>query len=449
MAKSSINFQQSSGNAFEHNDREHSPDYVFKEKSHLNECNRTAKEAHKLYKKLREEAIRNYTKRTGQKIQTKEERFRWSAVINLNAHHTLKDLEELAKIFEDKFGWQPLQIAIHKDEGHKDDNGEFKNNYHAHIEFFMLDKQGIYRFKKNEFNTKKMSEIQDLTAKVLQMERGINYHQANVEREARGEQRQKTPKHQNHVVYKHNIREKEKLKAQHKQELEQQPSILSKKERNEIIEQERKDSAGQGFTQKFFRALSALKKGDTEFTKEELLAEIERLKELNKQQELEIKELQKENQELILENSNYEIYTKRISQELEQEKETVKYQQVQINRLESENKSLKHENSQLKEFIKNAFDYIRKVAKPTFDFIKDLFTNSFTAPLLNELEKDKEFIEKNQETQQRSNLSDYEGEIKSIKDTIIEDLKKLPRTDDILNEPESEKEKEIKIKRQR
>lgn len=170
---SSINLKTSSPNSFKHNDRTTIPSYLLeKEDSKGIECNRSAQEADELYMQLKQESSNNYTERTGQKIQTAEEKLRWSAVINIDEHHTLQDVENLAKKLEEKYGWQSLQVAIHRDEGYKDKEGKTHYNHHAHLEFFMLDKEGIYRFKKRDFGMKKMSDLQTEVAEVLGMERG-------------------------------------------------------------------------------------------------------------------------------------------------------------------------------------------------------------------------------------------------------------------------------------
>ena len=172
MAISSINIKASSANAFTHNDRTLSPSYLLDQKDSLGiECNRSANEARELYLSLRNEAFGNYTLRTGQKVQTKEEKLRWSAVVNLNENHTIKDVENLANTLSKKYGWQVLQVAVHRDEGFvKDDKPHY--NLHAHIEFFMLNKEGVFTFKKRDFGTKKMSELQDTVSKELSMQRG-------------------------------------------------------------------------------------------------------------------------------------------------------------------------------------------------------------------------------------------------------------------------------------
>lgn len=241
MAISSINIQPSSINAFAHNDRTLSPSYLLDQKDSLGiECNRSSKEAQELYLSLRNEAFGNYTLRTGQKVQIKEEKLRWSAVVNLNAHHTIKDVEKLALALEKKYGWQVLQVAIHRDEGFIKD-GKAQYNHHAHIEFFMLDKQGIFRFKKRDFGAKKMSELQDIVSSELSMQRGVSKLESKRER-------------LEHREYKQQARALESAA----QELEREK--LSKEQLKEEFEKFRKENANKGFTSAFFRELGEEKK---------------------------------------------------------------------------------------------------------------------------------------------------------------------------------------------
>lgn len=179
MAKASMNLQISNINAFLHNLRilTEALEYIFKEHSHENIYSCDLETAQNLVKQYLAEATQNYYNRTKQKIQTDPKKFLWSAVVNLNAEHTLDDLKKLTDELEKRYGWRCVQIAIHNDEGQKGENGELiRKNRHAHLEFFMLDKNGIYRFKKRDFTKKTMSEIQTLVANMLNMERGHNYH---------------------------------------------------------------------------------------------------------------------------------------------------------------------------------------------------------------------------------------------------------------------------------
>lgn len=168
---SSINIEPSKINNTEHNTRFVSPTYLLKEKSLGVEYDLNHEEAEALYQSLLNEAVDNYVQRTGQQLQSKK--LRWSAVVNIKDTTTMNDLKKLTQKLYQEYGWQCYQIAIHRDEGHKDpDTGETIYNLHAHLEFLMLNKKGIYCFKKGEWGKGKMSKLQDLVAEQLQMKRG-------------------------------------------------------------------------------------------------------------------------------------------------------------------------------------------------------------------------------------------------------------------------------------
>lgn len=168
---SSINIEPSKINNTEHNTRFVSPTYLLKEKSLGVEYDLNHEDAEALYQSLLNEAVSNYTQRTGQHLQAKK--LRWSAVVNIKDTTTMDDLKNLTKKLYQEYGWQCYQIAIHRDEGHKDpDTGETVYNLHAHLEFLMLNKKGLYCFKKGEWGKARMSKLQDLVAEQLQMKRG-------------------------------------------------------------------------------------------------------------------------------------------------------------------------------------------------------------------------------------------------------------------------------------
>lgn len=220
IAKACINFAISKPYIFNHNTRDElekfEAKYTFKEFEKWNEYSCSANEANVKFKELYDEAYDNYFARTKQKIQTKN--LRVSAVVNINENHTLKDLQELANKIEQKYGIQPIQIVIHRDEGHylKDINGEylkdenndfiFDPNLHAHIEFFTLDKEGINRYKSKD-RYKIHKELQTLVADELGMERGKDYAMLN----------ERPPQHLNRQEYaKHKaIAERKALKEQY------------------------------------------------------------------------------------------------------------------------------------------------------------------------------------------------------------------------------------------
>lgn len=367
MAKSSINFQKSKGHSYDHNFRKDEPNYLLKAENRLEnfywQNERTARE-------IFDEELSN-TKRKGGPIP-RFENSHWEAVLNLNKNHTLEDVQKVAEYIEQKFNITCATIAVHRDEGHyKNDKPQY--NFHAHITFVTY-KDGQQNWRKEKIKPADLRELQTAVAEILQMERG----QENSEAERLS-----------HRQYKKAAQQKEQLEAE----------ILTLKERNAILEQARKDSKGLGYLKDFFIDLFNLKKSEQQYTQEQLLAEIERLKELDKQRRGENERLQRQQEQ----QAQLAAKTAELEQQLEQQNKTIKAQEAQI--LE-----LKAENNELKSFIKRAFEYIRITSKPIFDFISNIFSNELTEPLLNDEKKDEEFIDRSKETQQRSNLTPLQPE---------------------------------------
>ena len=83
------------------------------------------------------------------------------------------DLKRLDQHFSDKYGFQCYQIAIHRDEGHIDEDGKEQINHHAHLEFITLDKKsGKNNYRRELITPKVLRQIQTETAEILQMQRG-------------------------------------------------------------------------------------------------------------------------------------------------------------------------------------------------------------------------------------------------------------------------------------
>ena len=109
-------------------------------------------------------------------------------VINLKADSKIDDLITISNYIKREYGYIPLEIAIHNDEGFVDKNGKAHYNYHAHIDFCTLNngvqwcqmehycdkveytkKDGTKSWK---FQSTKDSKLQDFIAETLGMERG-------------------------------------------------------------------------------------------------------------------------------------------------------------------------------------------------------------------------------------------------------------------------------------
>ena len=285
--------------------------YALNELKELNSYSLSSNEAQNKFNELLNEARKNYFERTKQKIQTKDEKLRISAVININDNHTLADVERVAKKIEERFGIQVIQCAIHRDEGHflKGANGEFildecgnkiwDLNLHAHIEFFALDKNGINRYKKRDWY-KMGKELQNIGASELGMERGKDYAKDG----------QKAPKGLNRKQYatKRAMEDRQKLKI---------------KDLNAINNELREHLKQGGASRSDYAKLEQEKK--------DLLQKI-------KANELNFKELQ--------------AWKQKVYDEIESLKK-------QNSSLESENSSLKNENSFYKENFAKAEQAIK------------------------------------------------------------------------------------------
>ena len=369
MAKSSINFQKSKGHSYDHNFRKDEPNYLLKAENRLEnfywQNEKTARE-------IFDEELLN-TKRKGGPIP-RFENSHWEAVLNLNKNHTLEDVQKVARYIEQKFNITCATIAVHRDEGHyKNDKPQY--NFHAHITFVTY-KDGQQNWRKEKIKPSDLRELQTAVAEILQMGRGQENSKAE---------------RLSHRQYKQVAQEKEQL----------EDKILTLKERNAILEQARKENTGLDRAKAFFANIFKIKKSKQQYTEKQLLAEIERLKELDKQSREENERLQRQQEQqaqLAAKAAELERQNKELNLKLSHE-------QWRNDMLKNVNDELEAENSALRQFISRAFNYIRTTSKPLFDFIKARFSNAFTAPLLNEPKKDEEFIDRIKETQQRSNLT--------------------------------------------
>jgi len=167
--KASINIQKAHPGEFWHNTREKPTKNSIFDKS-KNEYDRSALEAIKLYREDLQKKAQKYTERTGQRLQKKAITL-MNAVVNLDERHTLEDVKKVAKMLEQKLGVKVYQLALHRDEGYLDEQGQKHINYHAHILFSGLDSDGR-AVKRNKLNIHLLRELQTEVAEILGMERG-------------------------------------------------------------------------------------------------------------------------------------------------------------------------------------------------------------------------------------------------------------------------------------
>ena len=371
---SSINFKKSIPINTEHNDRTLAPNYLI-DKEKGAECNRNAEKARELKNQIINEAKETYQNQVKQKFQAKS--FEWSAVVNIKPDTTMQDLENLAKHFNDKYGFQCYQIAIHRDEGHKNAQGEIEINQHAHLEFIMLDKKtGKTNFKMRDFSKQKMREIQTEVAEILQMERGKDKRLTGAKRiEPRKYAQLKEQEKQNFKELKQTIKEKDKeLKA----------VILSKKEIKEQFEAFRKENIGQGLAKEFFQKLSEDKKkllAEPTCTQEQLDAYFIELRESNTTKE----------------------------KRLFGEKEVIDYEKI-IQEQQQTISDLNAKNDNLKQIANKTIEFIDQKVKIDLNAKFDLLQQQNEIQLNEQLKKRKSELEyeliqeKNQVTISRINL---------------------------------------------
>ena len=163
MAQTSIHFQAVKGGSEEHNQRTKKLDYVHHELSRQNDYWQSdTQEARLAF------VTQNAKAKTGRKMQAKATPIR-EAVVVIEDTTTMDDLKKLAKRFNDRFGIDVFQIAIHKDEGYKKSKDGIKLNLHAHLVADWTDHESGKSLK---LNRNDMAEMQTICAEVLGMERG-------------------------------------------------------------------------------------------------------------------------------------------------------------------------------------------------------------------------------------------------------------------------------------
>ena len=94
---------------------------------------------------------------------------------------TMDDLKRFTAAVQERWGMRAIQIHIHRDEGHYEDREEktgWKPNYHAHI---VWDWINPFTGKSYKLSKADMSEMQDLLAEILKMQRGQKKSETGLE----------------------------------------------------------------------------------------------------------------------------------------------------------------------------------------------------------------------------------------------------------------------------
>ena len=102
-------------------------------------------------------------------------------VVVIKETTTMEDLLKFTDSVQERWGINAIQIHIHRDEGHFEDVDRrmgWKPNLHAHIVWDWMDHS---TGKSRKLNVKDMSQMQDLLAEVLEMQRGQRKSETGLE----------------------------------------------------------------------------------------------------------------------------------------------------------------------------------------------------------------------------------------------------------------------------
>ena len=123
-----------------------------------------------------------YTDKNGRKRVRKGSSPLREGVAVIEEGTTLEDLKRFTTAVQERWGIRAIQIHIHRDEGHYEENERGRRirvpNYHAHIVWDGMDHT---TGKSRKLSEKDMSEMQDLLADMLKMERGQKKSETGLE----------------------------------------------------------------------------------------------------------------------------------------------------------------------------------------------------------------------------------------------------------------------------
>jgi hypothetical protein len=168
MAKSSIHIRAAKSTSESHNLRKRKFNYV---REDLTENNFNAGFHQVKLSELRKEQASLYQEKVGQKMQKATNSIR-EGVFLITEKHTDDEIFEIVKDISIEFKIRPVQLSVHRDEGHYQDKVNKKNwvsNLHAHVVFDWQDKKTgkMHKLDKND-----LSRMQTYFAEALGMERG-------------------------------------------------------------------------------------------------------------------------------------------------------------------------------------------------------------------------------------------------------------------------------------
>lgn len=163
MSKTSIHFLEVKSTSEIHNFRKKKFEYCREDLRYLNE--QFVEDSISSRRQKIENQCKKYT---GRKLQKNAKPIREGVVV-IDEKTTMDDLKMVANNLQKELGIKVFQIFIHRDEGHYDENKFWKTNQHAHLVAEWIDDKTKKMLKLNPLQ---MSQMQDICAMTLNMERG-------------------------------------------------------------------------------------------------------------------------------------------------------------------------------------------------------------------------------------------------------------------------------------
>jgi len=427
---SSIHIEKVSTGSFIHNDRSMKVSYLIDDSS-MNECNRSADEAIRLFQQMKNTAEKNYIERVNQKMQ-KKTIFLKEAIVNLQEHHTLKDLEPIKQKLE-SYGYTVLQVSIHRDEGFVNDEQKKEKNYHAHITMFALNTEDGKSVKFGKNYRSVLSELQTFTAKTLGMKRG----KISVESEAKklNKKVEKATRRLDTHDYKRAMKEKEKATQELKLTVKELRAELEQY-RKELVQ---KNKELQIFNKEDYQQLNKLKRELKKDNADEMLELFQKMKKENEKRVAENEALRAElvKKTKVAEDKKELIEARESTKALQTSIDTLKSDlnasrrnindlSTKNEELKEENEALREENSTLKETLQRAKAVLIQIAKTikmpkieTFEQIAEAVKAKFSS-----FKKEKEKPAEAEKSVYEKMAEEAEKEKKAGRITM-EDLRKM------------------------
>ena len=149
---------------------------------------------------------------------------------------TMEDLLRFTEAVQDRWGIRAVQIHIHRDEGHYEEiekKKTWKPNYHAHIIWDWMDHDTGKSHKLGEAD---MSEMQDMLAKMLNMQRGQKKSETGLDHLERNDFiLQKQEKEKKRLEEEKRKAQSEKAKAENKAKKAKEEAEKAVEEKDEAV----------------------------------------------------------------------------------------------------------------------------------------------------------------------------------------------------------------------